>query len=508
MRRRSLAALAFSGAVAPSVSLLPAWAQGQGGARVALVIGNAAYPGEAALPNASNDALAMADTLRQLGFEVVAVRDASRTQMTEAIANVRAALQGRQGVGLLYYAGHGLQLDWRNYMVPVDARIVSSADIPLQAVDVSTVVDAFTAAGCRMNIVVLDACRDNPFAGTASGKGLAQLDAPPGSFLAFATAPGNVAIDGDARSGNGLYTGFLLEELKKPAARIEEVFKRVRLQVRRQSMGRQVPWESTSLEDDFVFNAGIVVQTKSRDERAREEAFRIEKADWDKIRDSRNADDFYAFLLKYPNGSIAQNATATLQRLAAAQTVAVADRNGIVQRPGGNRFRVGDAAQFVRKDLYTGLEIERIRSRVTRIMDGVVETNNGIGLFTLDGASIKNQFVRLWDPPRMDYPGDEFAVGKRWTGRSIETAMNGTQTWREDSVRITALEEVSVPAGRFKAFKFEMESVLGIGTFTRLTYWALPDWPGRVRTIREIRPRSGVATRELIDLVAYQRGAT
>jgi Caspase domain len=507
MQRRSIGRLVISGVLAQTGLALPALAQPQSDLRLALVIGNAAYPGDAALGNPINDALAMAETLRQLGFQVIEVRDATRSQMTEAIAAARAALQGRNGVGLLYYAGHGLQLEWRNYMVPVDAKIASSADIRSQGVDVNLVVDAFTAAGCRMNIVVLDACRDNPFATTASGKGLAQLDAPPGTFLAFATAPGNVAIDGDARSGNALYTGFLLEELKKPAARIEDVFKRVRLNVRKQSKGRQIPWESTSLEDDFVFNAGVQVRVPTRDERAREEAFRIEKADWDRIADSKNADDFYAFLLKYPNGAIAQNATAALERLAVAQTVAVADRNGIVQRPGAARFRVGDFAAVVRKDLYTGLEIGRGRSRVTRIHDGIVELDNGAVLLTLDGGSIKNQFVQLWDPPRMDYPGDDFAVGKRWTGRNIETALNGTKTWREDTVRITALEDVSVAAGKFKAFKFEMESVTGTGTFIRLTYWALPEWPVRVKALREIRPSRGVATREVIELVSYGRGS-
>ncbi len=504
MQRRGIARLALSGVLARAGLAWPVLAQTAGDLRLALVIGNAAYPGDAALGNPVNDAQAMADTLRQLGFQVIEVRNASRTQMTEAITRVRTMLQGKQGIGMLYYAGHGLQLEWRNFMVPVDAKISSSADIAAQAVDVGSVIDAFKAAGNRMNIVVLDACRDNPFAGTASGKGLAQIDAPPGTFLAFATAPGNVAIDGDAASGNGLYTGFLLEELKKPAATIENVFKRVRLNVRKQSKGRQIPWESTSLEDDFVFNTGVKVAT--RDERAREEAFRVEKADWDRIKDSKQADDYYAFLLKYPSGSISQNATAALERLAVAQTQAVPDRNGIVQVAGAARYRVGDAATTVRRDMYTGLEIGRGTGRVTRIADGVVEINNGVALWTQDGAAIKNQFVRQWDPPRMDFPGDAYAVGKQWTSRSIETSLDGAKNWREDHVRIVAFEAVTVPAGTFKAFKFEMDSVLGSGTFVKLTYWAAPDWPFSLKTLREIRPRSGAATREIIETVSIQRG--
>jgi Caspase domain len=147
--------------------------------RIALVIGNSAYAG-APLVNPANDARAMGDTLRGLGFTVVELRDAQKAQMTEAILKVRTSLQGKQGIGMLYYAGHGLQLDWQNYMVPVDAKLASAADVPVQTVNINSVIDAFKGAGNRMNILVLDACRDNPFAGTASGKGLAQLDAPPG----------------------------------------------------------------------------------------------------------------------------------------------------------------------------------------------------------------------------------------------------------------------------------------------------------------------------------------
>ena len=503
--RKAHGALVFT--IAVVALCFPALAQAPLDIRIALVIGNGAYAGSAALPNPVNDAQAMGETLKQLGFTVVELRDGNKAQMNEAIAKVRIALQGKQGVGMLYYAGHGLQLDWRNYMVPVDARINSSADISAQAVDVNSVIDAFKSAGNRMNIVVLDACRDNPFAGTASGKGLAQLDAPPGTFLAFATAPGNVAEDGDVKSGNGLYTKFLLEELKKPTTKIEDVFKRVRLNVRKQSQGRQIPWESTSLEDDFFFNTGQKVQVATRDERAREAAFLLEKADWDKIRDSRNANDFYAFLLKYPSGSITQNATAALERLAVAKIENVADRNGVVQPQGTARYRLGDEITVVRNDMYTGLEIARGTSVVTRIVDGIVEINNGATLLTIDGAAIKNTFVRGWDPPRMDYPGDAYAIGKKWTSRSIETPLEGPKTWREDSMKIVAFEEVTIGAGTFKAFKFELDSVLGNGTFVKLTYWAQPDWPFAIKTIREIRPRSGAPTRELIEMVSRKRGA-
>ncbi len=224
--------------------------------RVALVIGNAAYKNIPALGNSTNDAKSMAAVLRKLGFSVVEVVDGSKDQMSKAIDQMQIQLKGKQAVGMLYYAGHGLQLDWHNYMVPVDAKLNQASDVPKQTIDIENVIDMFKRSTTRMNIIVLDACRDNPFAGKASGKGLAQLDAPPGTYLAFATSPGNVAEDGDEASGNGLFTHFLLKELQRPA-RIEDVFKRVRLQVRQKSQGRQIPWDSSSLEDDFAFNDGV-----------------------------------------------------------------------------------------------------------------------------------------------------------------------------------------------------------------------------------------------------------
>ena len=209
--RFSLMRLSRAIAAAFGLLVVAASAQAPLDIRVALVIGNSSYAGNAALINPGNDAQAMASALKQLGFTVVELRNGGKSEMTEALAKVRSALSGKQGVGMLYYAGHGLQLDWRNYMVPVDAKLTSAADVIAQAVDVNSVLEAFKSAGNRMNILVLDACRDNPFAATASGKGLAPVDAPPGTFLAYATAPGNVAQDGDAKVGNGLYTQYLLE---------------------------------------------------------------------------------------------------------------------------------------------------------------------------------------------------------------------------------------------------------------------------------------------------------
>jgi len=224
--------------------------------RVALVIGNSSYNDVPRLVNPQNDAKAMSLMLKKLGFQVISVLDGTKKDIDAAIQNMKASLQGRQAVAMIYYAGHGLQHNWDNYIIPVDFKNSSNIDLAKDAVNLKNILDTFSQSKTRMNIIVLDACRDNPFGSKlGSNKGLAQVDAPINTYIAFATAPGNVAQDGDDRTGYGLFTGYLIRELQQPAT-IEDVFKRVRLQVRKSSGGMQIPWDSSSLENDFSFNDG------------------------------------------------------------------------------------------------------------------------------------------------------------------------------------------------------------------------------------------------------------
>ena len=432
--------------------------------------------------------------------------DASKKQMEEALSQVRDALNGKSGVGMLYYAGHGVQLDWHNYMVPVDARLASAADVVAQTVDVGAVIDVFKSAGNRINIVVLDACRDNPFATTSSGKGLAQMDAPPGTLLAYATAPGNVAEDGDATSGNGLYTQYLVKEITQPSARIEDVFKRVRLQVRKQSQGRQVPWESTSLEDDFYFNAERRPVQFDR-EHEREAAFNEQKTEWDRIANSNRADDFYAFLQKYPNGFISEQAQSKLDRLDAAKVQAQADRFGEVQSPVANRFRVGDSYDFVTKDGMTGLERDRVTAQVLSVDGEVAHYSRSFGgnlpgSSTIAGALLTDS-VGTYDPPLVQIPGSEYQVGKRWSGRSNVTLHgSGAKVVIDYDGYIAARERVDVPAGSFETYRVDLKFVVSDGSRRKFTMWMQPDWGYPVKILYEIRTRSGgapeIVTRELV----------
>ncbi len=226
----------------------------QTGARIALVIGNANYA-SAPLKNPVNDATDMAAALRAVGFQVTLGTDWTKRQMEDAIRAFGTKLRAG-GTGLFYFAGHGVQVRGRNYLVPVGFAIGTESEVEYEAVDAGRVLGQMEDAGNGVNIVILDACRNNPFGRgfRSAEQGLAQVTAPNGSFVAYATAPGSVAADGAGR--NGTYTAALLEALKVPNLRVEDVFKRVRQTVARATEQKQIPWDSSSLVGDFYFAGG------------------------------------------------------------------------------------------------------------------------------------------------------------------------------------------------------------------------------------------------------------
>jgi hypothetical protein len=223
------------------------------GRRVALVIGNSAYK-DSPLLNPVNDARAIAQALRRFGFEVIHGEDLSQNDMKRNIRAFGEKIRNG-GVGLFYYAGHGIQIRGSNYLIPVGATIASEEEVEYESVDVGLVLAQMETARNQLNIVILDACRNNPFARSfrSAQRGLASIDAPGGTLIAYATAPGSVASDGAER--NGLYTQQLLKYMLIPELSIEQVFKQVRVAVRSQSQGKQIPWESSSLERDFYFSS-------------------------------------------------------------------------------------------------------------------------------------------------------------------------------------------------------------------------------------------------------------
>ena len=219
--------------------------------RIALVIGNGAYR-SVPLKNPVNDARDISAALQKLGFHVIYEENATRRKMDEAVRTFYQKLR-RGGVGLFYYAGHGMQVKGRNYLIPIDARIETESDVEHESIDVARVLGKMEDAGNPVNIVILDACRDNPFARSfrSSRAGLARMDAPTGSIVAYATAPESVAADG--KDQNGVYTKHLLKAVMMPGLTIEQVFKTVRNNVITETESKQIPWESTSLRGDFYF---------------------------------------------------------------------------------------------------------------------------------------------------------------------------------------------------------------------------------------------------------------
>jgi uncharacterized caspase-like protein len=227
--------------------------------RIALIIGNSDYINAGRLGNPINDARGMADALSSLGFKVLKHEDLGQSDMKRVIDEFGSMLS-QYDVSLVFYAGHGIQVNGKNYLIPVDAKISSKSDVEYSAIDAGRILSKMEDAQSKTNIIILDACRNNPFERSwnravklnGGGGGLAFMNAPTGSLIAYSTAPGNTASDG-AEGTNGVYTASLLEHMKTPNITIEEMFKRVRVSVEAKTNKRQVSWESTSLKGNFFF---------------------------------------------------------------------------------------------------------------------------------------------------------------------------------------------------------------------------------------------------------------
>ncbi len=223
--------------------------------RIALLIGNSAYNEISVLSNPVNDITALEEMLSLLGFDVIKAADLSQAVMKRTIDEFGAKLD-QYDVGLFFYSGHGMQYNGQNYLIPVDAKIESEADIEYNSVNAGRILAKMENSKTTTNIIIFDACRNNPFrkswTRTVQKNGLAFMEAPTGSIIAYSTAPGQTASDGDGKYG--LYTESLLSKLGHPGLNIIQVFQEVRRNVREESGGKQIPWESTSLEADFYFN--------------------------------------------------------------------------------------------------------------------------------------------------------------------------------------------------------------------------------------------------------------
>jgi len=333
--RRFLSALAIPLALAVAAALAPAWAPAWAQAatqapekRVALVIGNAAYK-EAPLRNPANDARLMAATLKNLGFEVIERTDATRAGMGAALGEFTRRLQPGS-VALFYYAGHGIQSRGRNYLIPVDAAPQYESDLRFQAVDVGALTEELDQAQARVSLVVLDACRNNPFEKRMRGaaRGLAAVDAARGGLIAYATAPGSVASDGEG--ANGTYTEELVKALGVPGLKAEEVFKRVTAAVEERTKGQQTPWISSSLRGDFVFNAPQGAAGAAPPPAAGQGPGDREALFWQSAQASNRVEEYREYLKQFPQGTFAGLARA---RIAGLEAQAKAQAQAQAQAP-------------------------------------------------------------------------------------------------------------------------------------------------------------------------------
>jgi len=282
--------------------------------RYALVIGNSKYK-SATLKNPVNDARDMAELLQKKNFHVILMINATRKEMGKAISMFGKRLKG-SGVGLFYFAGHGMQVNGYNYLIPIGSQIEMEEDVQYEAVNVNTVLLKMHVAGNELNMVFLDACRNNPFAkGFRSVQmGLAPMDAPKGSLISFATAPGSVAADGDGR--NGTFTKHLLQQINVPNLEVGQMMRRVRAGVQADTNNRQTPFEVSSLTGNFYFSGiepnSTISQPKAA---AKSDNLSPEEEMWKLIKDSSDRSEIQLFIDTYPKGKFIKHAKLKLARL-------------------------------------------------------------------------------------------------------------------------------------------------------------------------------------------------
>lgn len=304
--------------------------------KIALVVGNSAYTNAPRLPNPRNDASGIIARLKAMGFEVIPGLDLDRSGFLNTLATFGRSAEGAD-VALFFYAGHGLQVNGQNYLVPTDAKVEYEAELDLALIPVPLVMQQLSR-GSRVNIVILDACRDNPFAtdlsrtlgtrsATALGRGLSRIQSVSGTFIAFATQPDNVAQDGDGR--NSPFTQAFLVNMDKPGLSLSDLMIEVRKDVMRQTNGKQVTWDSSSLTGRFSFKIeGTITVTPegatppapaaqpSVDSKA------LEFAVWNAIQNSSDPKAFEKFLSDFPDGVFA---SAARDRMASLRAPTVGD---------------------------------------------------------------------------------------------------------------------------------------------------------------------------------------
>jgi uncharacterized caspase-like protein len=450
--------------------------------RLALVVGNAAYKASPLL-NPVNDARSITLALREAGFTVIHRENADRKALTAALREFGDRLRAG-GTGLFYFSGHGMQIKGRNYLVPTDAVVEREDEAAYQTVDAQAVLDKMEAAGNLANIMILDACRNNPFARSsrASAQGLAQMDAPTGTLVAYATAPGSVASDG-VGLGNGLYTRHLLDAMRKPGTKLEEVFKQVRAGVRRESQGAQVPWESTSFEGDFYFFGAAQADAPGGVAETRPTGLTVhETALWEAVKDSKVPAELSLYLARHPDGAYATLARLRLAALTGpsplpasaglpAQPPSPHERPGATTNVASPQAVASNVAGFTVGDRWRFQVVDKFKAEVVRnyaftvdgvLPDGRLAINGGQArwdahgnLLTESTADEEVSFSNYLVVPPVLSPGVKTPLAYE-----IIRKTGGKETTRDagrGSMTVRGQEKITVPAGEFTAWRIEIE---------------------------------------------------
>jgi hypothetical protein len=299
----------------------PAAAQGAPESKLALLIGNAAYR-LAPLRTPVNDVRLMEAALKEAGFTVMKGENASLRDMRRLVRDFGDKLKANGGVGLFYFAGHGVQVRGENFLVSTDSDTRREDEVADDSLNANTILEKMQTAGNRVNLVILDASRSSPFTvkSRSAVEGLAGMRAPGGSLIAYSTAPGSVAPDGTGR--NGLYAENLARTIRLPGLPVEEVFKQVRSAVRKQSNNLQNPWENMALEGQFAFNG---LPTAGRPDTAT-----LELAFWESVKSSNQPAELQAYLSQYPEGVFAGLAKVRMEQLKASPPVTASAGGGLL----------------------------------------------------------------------------------------------------------------------------------------------------------------------------------
>ncbi|WFU37620.1 caspase family protein [Bradyrhizobium sp. CB82] len=379
--------------------------------RVAFVVGNGAYKNVAQLPNPPIDARAMAATLRNVGFEVIEGSNLSRDQMTEKLLDFGRKAQGSD-IAVFYYAGHGIAVGGTNYLLPVDADIKSEMDVKLgAAINIDLTLDQ-TMGDAKVKLVFLDACRDNPFAAKIKSNsatrsvnvqsGLAEMKSGEGTLIAFATGPGQTALDGQ-EGNNSPFTRALIDNITKPGVEIQQAMTSVRAQVNEETHKGQLPWGHTNLIGAVYLNpaqqgqqvanaAPTATGTAPTAASGNSDAANVEVEYWRSVKESNKPEELNAYLSAYPNGQFKALALARLAAIKSGPSTTTRNLNG-----GVDPATFTDEASQLTED-QIGLD-KGMRRDVQRRLTGLGFDTKVTGMFD-DGT---RSVIKRWQAAR-GYP--------------------------------------------------------------------------------------------------------